>query len=186
MKPITVEQFRRQSAKPKKTRPRLTRREYLDRYLATPPTQARTEEENAKQRALFERHNQVVVSLRLPLAPSIDHYYMAIKLPDRKYASIVKSSEGRAYFEAVEFFWRRHFEGWPPEPLTGRIRLLVEVHMARAGKSDVSNRMKALEDALVQCGAIVDDSLIDDLRLLRGSIISQTGAMDVILEVIEE
>ena len=185
MKPITVEQLRRQSAKPKKTRPRLTRREYLDRYLATPPTQARTDEENAKQRALFERHNRAVYSLRLPLAPSIDHYYMAIKLPDRKYASIVKSSEGRAYFEAVEFFWRRHFKGWPPEPLTGRIRLLVEVHMARAGKSDVSNRMKALEDALTNCGAWLDDSQIDDSHPIRGCVISPTGAMDVVIEVIE-
>jgi crossover junction endodeoxyribonuclease RusA len=36
--------------------------------------------------------------------------------------------------------------------------------------SDISNRAKALEDALVQAGLMDDDSQIDELHLYRGAI----------------
>jgi len=37
--------------------------------------------------------------------------------------------------------------------------------------SDISNRVKALEDALVQAGLMDDDSQIDEIHIFRGSII---------------
>lgn len=36
--------------------------------------------------------------------------------------------------------------------------------------TDISNRVKALEDALVQAGAMEDDSQIDELHIFRGEI----------------
>ncbi len=169
-------------AKPKTKRKKQA--DYLARFAATPPAPELSDSERENQRALFERHDRAVVSLRLPLAPTLNNY-RAIFQPPRGRARLITSAEGRAYFKAVEAAWLRHFDGWPPEPLTGQIRLLVVVHMARNGRSDVSNRIKALEDALTECGAWTDDSHIDDLHPIRGAVIPPTGAMDVIIEVIE-
>lgn len=54
--------------------------------------------------------------------------------------------------------------------------------MARRGVSDLSNRWKALEDALTACGAWEDDGQIDDERMVRGAIVRPSGAMDVLIE----
>lgn len=167
-----------------------SQKQWLAQYMATPPAAAHTEAEIVVQRALFERHDTAVVSIRLPLAPSVNTYRNIFQAKDR-YGRPVgvpmlrTSAAGRAYCEAVEWFWTQHWKGWTPEPLTGRLRLLVVVHMARNG-GDVSNRWKALEDALTACRAWIDDSQVDDERMIRGSVVPGTGAMDVIIETIEQ
>jgi Holliday junction resolvase RusA-like endonuclease len=172
--------------KPKPKAKRKSRKDHLARMLATPPRPEQTAEEAAQQRNLFERHDAVTYSLRLPLAPSVDHYYQTKVLPGWKHALVHLSSEGQAYVDAVDAAWRAHFKGWPPDPLTGRLRLLIVWHFAREGKQDGSNRLKALEDALTKCGAYLDDSQIDDEHWLRGSVIPGTGAADITIETIRE
>ena len=69
---MTIEQVRK-LAKPKK-KPHKKQADYLALFAATPPAELSSlEREN--QRALFEQHDRVVVSLRLPLAPSHNHYW---------------------------------------------------------------------------------------------------------------
>lgn len=171
---ITTEEYRRMAGKAKKTRK--TKADYLKHFMATPPPSHTIHK---------ERTRQVAVSLRLPLAPSVNQY-RAIFDPPKGRARLITSAEGRAYVEAVGRFWLLHFAGWPPEPITGRVRLLVVCYMARNGVADLSNRWKALEDALTACGAWKDDGQIDDERMVRGPLVRGTGAMDVQIAVIED
>ena len=186
---ITPDEYRKLTA-PKKSK-RIMKAEYVQRYTETPPAAEQSQADADRQRALFERHDNVVIKIRLPLAPTLNNYRAIFQPKDKRgrptgRARLITSAQGRAYVEAVEYFWQRRFRGWPPDPLTGRIRLLVEVHMARNGRSDISNRIKALEDALTEAGAWIDDSQVDDLRVIRGDVMPPTGAMDVIIESIGE
>jgi len=169
--------------KPRKKRKRRSRKEHAARFAATPPL-VQTADERTAQRAMFERHDQAVVSIRLPLAPSHNHYWQTWVPPGSQRALTHVSTEGQAFQKAVAWFWSRHYGGFPPEPLTGRIRLLLVVHMPRSARSDISNRLKPLEDALTAAGVWLDDSQVDDERLLRGDVIPGTGAMDVTIESI--
>lgn len=169
------------TAAPKATRKRRSQAEYLAIFLATPAAIAAPDQAEA-QRALFERHDPVAWSIRLPLAPSVNHFMIQPRNMRRR----IYSSEGRAYKEAVRVFWCTHWKSRPPKPLTGRLRLLVVVHMARNGEADISNRIKPLEDALADCGAYATDGQIDELRVLRGEVVPGTGAMDVTIETISE
>jgi Holliday junction resolvase RusA-like endonuclease len=153
------------------------------RFAATPPL-VQTEAERQTQRSLFERHDRVAWTIRFPLSPSANNLKSIRKLPGRR-PFLVPSTEYNVYKQAVAAAWRAHWKGWLPEPLTGRLRVLIVVHQARRG-GDVANREKGLLDALVECGAIADDSQVDDLRLFRGVVIPKTGAVDLTVEVISE
>ena len=167
--------------KPRKKRK--TKAEHAARFAATPPL-IQTAEERDAQRALFERHDAVVMAFRLPLAPSHNHYWETWVPKGSRRALTHVSTEGQAYQKAAAWFWSRHCGGVLPEPLTGRIRLLLVVHMARNGRADISNRLKPLEDALTAAGVWLDDAQVDDEHLVRGDVIPGTGAMDVTIEVI--
>jgi Holliday junction resolvase RusA-like endonuclease len=164
--------------------------QWLARFAATPPMPTQIDTERHEQRALFERHDEVALTIRLPLAPTLNTYRAIFQAKDRNGKAVgrprlITSAEGRAYTKAVAASWQNHWKGWPPEPLTGRLRLLVVVHFARKG-GDIANREKALSDSLTACKAWIDDGQIDDLRFLRGSVIPGTGAMDVTIEIIPE
>jgi Holliday junction resolvase RusA-like endonuclease len=181
-KSYTIEEVRAMSAKKDKSKKK-SRAEWFDEFMMTPAAVEQSSEEKEVQRSLFERHDSVSVAMRLPLAPSVNHY-KAIFQPKGCVARLVTSAKGRAYCDAVSAFWKRHNRGWTPEPLTGRLRLLVTVHMARNGSSDLDNRVKPLQDAMKLAGMIEDDANIDDLRVMRGSVLAPVGAIDVVIETI--
>jgi Holliday junction resolvase RusA-like endonuclease len=52
-------------------------------------------------------------------------------------------------------------------PLEGRICLRAAFYQANNIRQDISNRIKALEDALMYAGAYHDDSQIDKLIIER-------------------
>ena len=167
----------------------LAKAAHLARFLATPPGPLLTETERQSQRGLFEKHDVTVVSLRLPLAPTLNSYRTIFQPTDRHgrpagRPRLITSAAGRAYCEAVKFFWRQHCGGETPEPLTGRLRLLVVVHMTQHRDTDLDNRIKPLQDAMQEAGIFQDDAQIDDLRVLRGDVIAGTGALDATLEVV--
>jgi Holliday junction resolvase RusA-like endonuclease len=126
----------------------------------------------------------VVFSIRLPLAPSTNHYWRSWVRPGSTRVMTHVSSEGQAYKAAVAAAWLRHFNGWPPERLTGRLRLLVSVSYFNSTKIDLDNRIKPLQDALTDCEVWADDSQIDDLRAIRGPAADKPGYMDVMIESI--
>ena len=51
-----------------------------------------------------------------------------------------------------------------------RLSLSVTFHYKDRRQNDLSNRIKSLEDALVQAGLMNDDSQIDELHIYRGAI----------------
>lgn len=60
--------------------------------------------------------------------------------------------------------------GHQKNPLVGRIAIECHYFFANLRRTDIRNRNKALDDALVHAGAIRDDSLIDeghDYRIIR-------------------
>ena len=179
---ITPDEYRKLTA-PKKSK-RITKAEHVQRYMATPPAAEQSQADADRQRALFERHSETTIRLRLPLAPTLNNY-RAIFQPKNGRARMITSAQGRAYIAAVKTLWQRRFMGWPPDPLTGRLRLLIEVHATRRG-GDLDNRIKSLQDALTEAGVWIDDSQVDDLRVIRGGVIFPAGAMDIIIETIKE
>lgn len=182
---MTVDQLRAaaKKAKPKK----LSKADHAARFAATPSKAAQSETEKQQQRALFERHDAVEVSIRLPLPPSVDHYYESKVIPNCRFPLVYIGDEGKAYIEDVAQAWKRHWNGWPPDPITGRIRFLMRFSFRnRREKQDISNRVKALEDSLTKCGAWLDDEQIDDERLLRGPVCPPTGYVDCWIETIPE
>ena len=168
-KPMTVEQFKKLAAKPKRKSRHLRKEHYAAIFAATPARPTLTLDEKQRQRSLFERHDPVDVSLRLPLPPSVNHYWVNFVPKGKRRAVTYISPEGVAFIEAVDRAWKKHWNGWPPEPITGRIRFLMQFSMRdNRGKNNISNRIKPLEDALTKCGAWLDDAQIDDERLFAG------------------
>ena len=92
------------------------------------------------------------VTLELPLPPSTNHLF-----PGHK-----KRHHSAEYKE-----WIRT-AGWElklqkPRPVPGKVMLAIEVREPTTGRSDLSNRIKALEDLLVTHGIIQGD----DQRYVR-------------------
>jgi crossover junction endodeoxyribonuclease RusA len=54
-----------------------------------------------------------------------------------------------------------------PPALAGRLEMRVTFYFADRRRADVSNRLKALEDALTHAGAYLDDSQIDVIHAER-------------------
>lgn len=162
---------------------RRSKSDWYEAYMSTPPPTAINPEDAQKQRALFERHDKVVLSMRMPLAPTANNLKSIREIPGRR-PFLVPSTQYNAYKEAVADFWKAHNNGRLPRPITGRLRLLAVVHMTRNG-GDVANREKALCDSMTECGVWLDDEQIDDVRFIRGAVLPPVGALDVIVESIE-
>ena len=58
-----------------------------------------------------------------------------------------------------------------------RLALTIHLHFRDKRRQDISNRIKALEDALVQAGLFDDDSQIDEEHIYRSSIIKEGKAV---------
>ena len=164
---------------------RKSKADHAARFAATPPRPAMEPGETARQRALFDRHDAVTVSLRLPLPPSANQHWRIFALNGQQ-PRMILSAEGRAYREAVAGAWLSHCNGWTREPLTGRLRILVMVCYRDRRAIDIDNRCKPLLDAMADANIFGNDSQIDDLRVLRGHVCPPTGYVDCTIEVIPE
>ncbi len=170
---IAIAEARKIAAKPK----RRTRAESRQRFMLPLPAQLPLD--LAQQRGLFERHDHAVWTIRFPLAPSVNAYRTVVR------NRLMTTGEGQEYHKAVKQLWMAHWIGWPPEPLTGRLRLLVSIVFGSSPPPDLDNRIKPLQDALVGAGVLLDDNQIDDLRVIRVAAIHKPGWMDVCLETID-
>ncbi len=108
--------------------------------------------------------------LTLPLSPTINTYYGA--QGNRRY---IKPA-GVAFRAEVVLAVKQ--AGIPT--LKGRLALVVRVFPRDKRQQDISNRIKALEDALQHAGAFVNDEQIDDLKVTRGPIVAG-GRCEVML-----
>lgn len=115
-------------------------------------------------------------SLILPLSPTINHYYKR-----NSNGGVRISDAGLAFRKEV---WVAVKQSKMPK-LKGRVCLVVRVFPRNRRMQDISNRVKALEDALQAAGAFLNDEQIDDLQVTRGAVVPG-GRLEVMLGEIEE
>lgn len=138
------------------------------------------------QRALFDRHEKNDVCIRLGLPPSINAYWRTRVIPGKSFATTYTTPEAKAYIESVKAAWTHHWNGWPPDAMTGKLRLLILVHWPDARARDLDNVVKCLQDSLAKAGAMGDDCQVKHLSVREGVPSKPIGCVDVWLETIPE
>lgn len=105
-----------------------------------------------------------MISLTLPWPPSANRYWRHPSSGPLAGRHLI-SAEGRAYRSAVHVALVEQLQRHPRL----RQRLVVQVEAAPPDNRarDLDNLSKALMDALTHAGLWVDDSQIDDVRVLR-------------------
>ena len=111
----------------------------------------------------------------LPWPPSVNRYYRS-PTKGRLAGRHLISEAGRQFrSDAVAAVIE---QGRPKQPLSCRLRVNVLVCPPDRRRRDLDNLSKGVLDALTHAGVIEDDSLIDDLRLVRGGV-SDRGFVEV-------
>ena len=95
----------------------------------------------------------------LPFPPSVNTYWRSIGR-----GRVILSEKGREYRKACLLWLSR--QGVPR--IDGRLAVTLSVFPPDARRRDLDNLPKGLLDALTHAQVIVDDELIDDLRITRG------------------
>ena len=99
------------------------------------------------------------ITLVCPIAPSVNSLYANIPRRGRVISKTYKRWQAMAYpmLNLQRGYWPR---------LADPVRIAIECErLPPRRSSDISNRIKALEDALKACGFIVDDVLVQDIRI---------------------
>ncbi len=96
----------------------------------------------------------------LPYPPSINTYWRHVSIKGKRRTLI--SERGRDYREDV----CQHI-GKGITALNSRLKVEIEAYMPDRRVRDLDNLPKSLLDSLTHAGVWADDSLIDDLRIIR-------------------
>ena len=109
--------------------------------------------------------NAPLVTLNLPMPPSIDNYFVPVPMKNGK-ARFILGKEGKAYRKEV---WWHVAQKVSPElrPLCGRLDLYGILHFTTAA-GDVDNRSKCLLDSLQWADLYKNDSAFDIVKFERG------------------
>ena len=116
-----------------------------------------------------------IVTFELPVPPSVNNYYGRFK--NRVY---IKHA-GRDYRLAVQDIVAA--AGKPM--VTGRLAVFITWHPATKRKCDPDNILKGLLDAMTHSGVWEDDSMIDDLHIVRRDVI-KGGKVRIVITRIGE
>jgi crossover junction endodeoxyribonuclease RusA len=111
----------------------------------------------------------------LPWPPSINHYYRQHR------GRIYVTHKGKAYRRLVY----EHLMAQLVRDTPGRLAVHIVVHQPDRRKRDLDNLLKCLLDALQHGGAFADDSHIDDLHIVRGSVDRPGGHVEVQVTTID-
>lgn len=126
------------------------------------------------------------VEFRIPYPPSVNNYWRSRVITSRRgkpIATVYISAKGRAYRKAVKKTIVERFGTL--RPTHERLRLEITAVMPDRRIRDLSNLLKAAEDALTHALVWGDDNQIDDLRVIRGRV-CKPGWLDVSVTPIEE
>lgn len=96
----------------------------------------------------------------LPLPPTINTYRACVR------NRLITSKKGREYFLKVKGVMDEI--GLSGEMIDRKILIRLTIHHSRNIKYDVSNYLKAYEDALVKCGFFEDDHWIEYGSIRKG------------------
>ena len=115
----------------------------------------------------MQKYNMTEITLSLPLPPTINHYwgfsghrrFLTLQAREFKFLVAYKVSQQKIRFG------------------DSRLCFTVTLNFKDKRRQDISNRIKALEDALVQAGLFDDDSQIDEEHIYRGEIIREGKAL---------
>lgn len=101
----------------------------------------------------------------LPMPPSVNSLYGVNRDTGQKYL-LAEQRQFRSSVISIVRAAMRAPEGRVPA-LEGRVELVVGFYQVNRQRQDISNRLKALEDALTHAGAYHDDSQIDRITAER-------------------
>lgn len=117
----------------------------------------------------------------LSYPPSTNTYWRHVE------NKVLISKAGREYRAnvAIDVFLGRAKECSVGKPLQGRLRFEMKLMPPDNRRRDLDNTLKALLDALQHANVYEDDSQIDELHVVRGTII-EGGSVEVIISVLEK
>jgi crossover junction endodeoxyribonuclease RusA len=106
--------------------------------------------------------DEPVCRLLLPIPPSTNNLFT-----NKRAGGRVKSAKYKAWMDAAG--WEIKLQRPPTlhPPLRTCLRVLIEAPLGQ--NRDLDNALKPLLDVLVKMGVIADDSLVDDLRIVRNA-----------------
>jgi crossover junction endodeoxyribonuclease RusA len=97
-----------------------------------------------------------MITYFLPYPPSLNSYYRTV------HGQPIISKAGREYRKSIILEI-----GNTGKSLPGRLKVEIHAWMPDKRKRDLDNVFKALNDALTHANVWIDDSQIDDLRIIR-------------------
>lgn len=113
--------------------------------------------------------------IELPWPPGNNHLFSVFR--GRK----IKSKKGREYTALVN---QCILETNQQYQLTGRLKVKILAYPPTRARRDLDNLFKAPLDCLTKAGVIADDSLIDDVRMVRCEVV-KGGKLEIIITELE-
>ena len=104
--------------------------------------------------------------LTLPWPPSVNKYYRTPRTGKLAGRTLI-SEEGRRFRTEAVLMLRQQ----KVEQIKGRVAVMLHAYPPDRRRRDLDNLLKGVLDALVHAGAIEDDSLVDDLHVIRKPIV---------------
>ncbi|MCA1178888.1 MULTISPECIES: RusA family crossover junction endodeoxyribonuclease [unclassified Pantoea] len=114
--------------------------------------------------------------ITLPWPPGNNHLFSVFR--GRK----IKSKKGREYTSAVT---QQITESNQQYQLAGRLKVKILAYPPTRARRDLDNLFKAPLDSLTHAGVIADDSLIDDVRMVRCEVV-KGGRLEIIITEMEQ
>lgn len=108
----------------------------------------------------------MIARFNLPWPPSVNRYWRSVTINGA--ARVLISREGNIYRSRVaETVMRNMQPGYLRNRIVHPVAVTIEAHAPDRRARDLDNLPKAILDSLTHAGVWTDDSLIDELHVLR-------------------
>ena len=123
-------------------------------------------------------YDSEILVLILPIPPSLNSFYGLTAPTANRVIKYVKQAGKIFKQEVKEYVDKNNFNIGANIPL----KVEIIINFQTNHRNDLDNRMKGLLDSLTEANVFVDDSLIYDLHIIRGSIGKPGGCIVKISE----
>lgn len=128
----------------------------------------------------MSQNENSALRITLPFPPSVNHYWRNVAMGKYGTRTLI-SKRGREYREeALRECCVQHVTN---TLINTRLAVNVTLYPPTRSRRDIDNYVKALLDALTHAGVWLDDEQIDDLRIVRGSVVKGGKAVIEIEEL---